>query len=359
MFRAWLWTRKQPGWRAARRAFLRDLRRDLTSNRLRRLGQAMVLAQELPPEATRLHAHFLHTPASVARYAALIRGLPWTVSAHAKDIWTTPDWEIAEKLGDCAWAVTCTADGARHLAALAPDAERVRLVYHGLDASRFPSPKRQASARTGSDARDPLRLLSVGRAVPKKGYDDLLEALARLPANLNWRLVHIGGGPMLEDLQSWAAQRGLSRRIDWRGPQAQEAVLAAYREADLFVLASRVAADGDRDGLPNVLLEAQSQRVAVLATRLPAIAELIEDGVTGALVPPANPAALAAALERLIRSPIERAKLAGSGEARVRAHFTLDAGIDALAAKFGLAEKRGGEQSWEDSAPCASRSMRR
>ncbi len=337
-----------------RAAFLGDLRRDLTSNRLRRLGQAMVLAHELPDGVDRLHAHFLHTPASVARYAALLRGLPWSVSAHAKDIWTTPDWEVAEKLRDCRWAVTCTAAGARHLAALAPDGERVRLVYHGLDSVRFPPTARAGSTRTGGDRADPLRLLSIGRAVAKKGYDDVLEALARLPRDLHWRLTHVGGGPLLAELKEMAARLNLADRIEWRGAQAHGAVLAAYGEADLFVLASRVAEDGDRDGLPNVLLEAQSQRLAVIATTLPSIAELVEDGITGALVPPADPAALAAALERLMRAPAERARLAGAGEARVRRHFTLDAGIDALAEKFGL-----GEVVWESSEPCASRSMRR
>ena len=89
--------------RRARR-FLADLRRDPTANRLRRWGQALVLAAELPAGIERLYAHFLHTPASVTRYAALMRGLPWSVSAHAKDIWTSEPWEAAEKLADCAWA---------------------------------------------------------------------------------------------------------------------------------------------------------------------------------------------------------------------------------------------------------------
>lgn len=258
VLKATLWGRRQRGWRPMLAAFLGDLRRDPTSNRLRRLGQALVLARELPAGVDRLHAHFLHTPASVTRYAALLLGVPWTVSAHAKDIWTTPDWELRQKLASCDWAVTCTADGARHLAALAPDAGRVRLVYHGLDSVRFPPPPRATSARTGGNAGDPLRLLSVGRAVAKKGYDDVLEALARLPRELHWRLTHVGGGPLLPDLQEMAARLNLADRIEWQGAQAQQAVFRAYREADLFVLASRVAEDGDRDGLPNVLLEAQS-----------------------------------------------------------------------------------------------------
>ena len=346
----WRASRKLPGYRRARAAFLRDLRRDPTPNRVRRFGQALVLARELQTDVTRLHAHFMHTPASVTRYAAMIRGLPWSLSAHAKDIWTTPVWEQREKLAECDWAVACTEAGAEHLRDLAPEPERVDLIHHGLDSARFPPPARRSNTRDGGNAGDPLRLLSVGRAVAKKGYDDLLAALALLPRDLAWRLTHVGGGPLLVGLQRQAAALGIAGRIDWRGAQAYEAVLAAYREADIFALASRVSADGDRDGLPNVLLEAQSQRLATIATALPGIAELIEPEVTGLLVPPGDPPALAAALERLIRTPQERARLATAAEARVRTRFTLDAGIERLAEKFGLVQT---------AEPCALRSMRR
>ena len=346
----WRASRALPGYRRARAAFLRDLRRDPTPNRVRRFGQALVLARELPAEVTRLHAHFMHTPASVTRYAALMRGLPWTLSAHAKDIWTTPAWEQREKLAECGWAVACTEAGVAHLRELAPERDRVELIYHGLDGARFPPPAPCASLRDGGNPGDPLRLLSVGRAVAKKGYGDLLAGLALLPRGLAWRFAHIGGGPLLPELQRRATELGIAERIDWRGAQAQEAVLAAYREADIFALASRISADGDRDGLPNVLLEAQSQRLATVATALPGIVELIEPEVTGLLVPAGDPSALAAALERLIRQPQERARLGAAGEARVRTRFTLEAGIERLAAKFGLAKV--GES-------CALRSMRR
>ncbi len=104
VWRAWRWARRRPGYRRAWRTWLADLRRDPTPNRVRRFGQALVLAAELPQDVGHLHAHFLHTPASVARYAALVAGLGWTVSAHAKDIWTTPDWEKREKLAEADWA---------------------------------------------------------------------------------------------------------------------------------------------------------------------------------------------------------------------------------------------------------------
>ncbi len=339
LLRAWRAVRRRPGYRAARALWLRDLVRDPSRNRLRRFGQALVLAHELPPEIGRLHAHFLHTPASVARYAARIAGLPWSCSAHAKDIWTTPEWEKREKLADVDWLVTCTRAGARHLRRLAADPGRLDLVYHGLDLARFPPAPGRRTARDGGRADDPVVVLSVGRAVEKKGYDDLLAALAALPASLHWRFVHVGGGALLDELGRRAARLGLAGRIEWRGPQPQDRVLAAYRAADLFVLPCKTAADGDRDGLPNALVEAQSQGLPCLSTRAGAVEELIEDGENGLLVDPGDPGALAAALARLIREPVLRARLGTAGERRVRADFDMNDGIDRLAARFGLAAR--------------------
>lgn len=336
VIRAWRRVRRLSGYRAARRIWRRDLVRDPTPNRIRRFGQALVLAAELAPDIDHLHAHFLHTPASVARYAAVMLGLPWSVSAHAKDIWTSPAWEKREKLASAAWAVTCTGSGRRHLAELAPAADTVRLSYHGLDLDRFPPPPARGEGPDGSEPAAPVVLLSVGRAVEKKGYDDLLAALALLPHGLAWRLVHIGGGALAKRLRQQAAQVGLADRIEWRGAQPQSEVLAAYREADLFVLAAKIGRDADRDGLPNVLMEAQSQRLACLATTLPGIAELIEPGRTGLLVPPGDPPALAAALVALIRDPAQRARLGMAGEARVRAEFDMQGGLAVLARLFGL-----------------------
>jgi glycosyltransferase involved in cell wall biosynthesis len=320
--------------RAARILFLRDLVRDPTPNRVRRFGQAAVLAAELPAGVVRLHAHFLHTPASVARYAAIMHRLPWSASAHAKDIWTTPTWEKREKLADCLWLTACSAAARDHLAALAPDSDRVMLAYHGIDLARFPPPPAPRGHRDGGDAHDPVVLLTVARAVEKKGLDLVLDALARLPAHLHWRWVHVGGGPLKKALRRRAGRLGIAARIDWQGALAQEGVIAAYRAADLFVLASRVARDGDRDGLPNVLMEAQSQGLAVLATRVSAVPELVEDSVTGALVPPDDADMLAAALAALIADPPRRGVLAAAGARRVRERFAAEAALAPLARRF-------------------------
>ncbi len=338
VFAAWLKARRLPGYGQAFRTWVRDLRRDRTPNRIRRFGQACVVAAEVAPRVKHLHAHFLHTPASVARYAAMMTGLPWTCSAHAKDIYTSPNWEISEKLGDCGWLVTCTAANRDHLSDLAPDPDKVALVYHGLDLGRWPAPERRDGVRDGSDADNPVRLVSVGRAVEKKGYDDLLAALALLPKDLAWRLDHIGGGPLRAKLQQLAEQMGLQDRITWHGAQAQDAVRRAYRDADLFVLAPRIAADGDRDGLPNVMMEAQSQGLAAVTTAVSAVPELISDGVNGLLSPPGDPTALATSLARLIGDPALRRRMGDAGRQRVVDDFAMEHGIDDLAARFGLGQ---------------------
>ncbi|HLX80509.1 MAG TPA: glycosyltransferase family 4 protein [Burkholderiales bacterium] len=329
--RAWLHQRKNPKYRETRNLWLRDLARDPTPNRIRRFGQALVLASELPADVRRLHAHFLHTPASVTRYAALLAGLAWSGSAHAKDIWTSPDWEKREKLASCEWLVTCTAANHAHLSALAPPG-RVELVYHGLDFSRFPPVEKSTSSNGGK----PVVILSVGRLVEKKGTDVLLEALAQLPREPAWRLVHVGGGPLKEKLARRARQLGIAERVQWRGARTQDELLAEYRAADLFALASRVVRDGDRDGLPNVLAEAQSQGLACVATNVSGIPELIEEGRTGLLVEPESPKEFSRALAALIADPARRGALGDAGRQRVRERFGLEANIERLARKFAL-----------------------
>ncbi len=339
-WRGWRRARRLPGYRAARAAWLRDWRRDPTPNRGRRFAQAAVLATELPRDVERLHVHFLHTPASVARYASLMTGLPWSCSAHAKDIWTTPEWEKREKLAACEWLATCTGSGAEHLEALAPAPGRVKLVYHGLDLERFPPPPERDGA-DGSDPERPVNIVSIGRAVEKKGYDILIAALGLLPPELHWRFVHIGGGKLAGPLERAAADLPAS----FLGAQPQDRVVEELRRADLFALACRIAPDGDRDGLPNVLMEAASQGLPAVSTRVSAVPEFVRAGESGLLVEPEDPHAFAAALAALIRNPAERAAMGRAAYARLRAGFSFEAGIDRLAERFG--------------APCALRSMHR
>jgi glycosyltransferase involved in cell wall biosynthesis len=335
VFRGWRKARRLPGYRKALKQFIADFRRDFTANRGRRFGQALVLAAEFPENAGWIYSHFIHTPSSVARYAAEMRGLRWCASAHAKDIWTSPDWELSEKLASAEWTVTCTAGGAGHLKALAADPEKVNLVYHGLNLSRFPQFGERASRRDGSDLAEPVRLLTVGRAVAKKGLDTLVDALALLPADLSWRWTHIGGGELHEALQAQVKRLGLEDRVTLLGSREQTEILAAYRSSDLFVLPCRIAPNGDRDGLPNVLIEAQSQGLACVSTPVSGITELLTNGENALLVPPDDPKELAAAMSRAIRDPALRERLGNAGAERVHTEFDHRATIGRLIALFG------------------------
>ena len=330
--RGWWKARHLPGYAKARSIWLQDLRRDFTRNRVRRFAQALVAAAELPDDTAWLYGHFIHTPGSVTRYAAIIRDLPFSFSAHAKDIWTSPDWELQEKLRDARWTVTCTQGGADHLSALAGQEGKVRLVYHGLDLQRFPppSPDHATHHRDGSDPSDPVRLLSVGRAVEKKGFDTLLNALAQLPADLHWHWTHIAGGTLLSDLKEQAEALGLTDRVSFLGSQSQARVLEEYGASDLFILPCRIADDGDRDGLPNVIVEAQSQAVPVISTPISGIPELIADGENGLLVPPNDADALAVGIAELIQDPERRQSMGKAGEAKVREQFDASREIDLL-----------------------------
>ncbi len=329
-FRAWLKVRKLAGYPAAVKAFRRDWARDRTSNRARRFVQAMVLAAERQGAVSALHAHFIHTPASVVAYAAIMLQLGWTCSAHAKDIWTSEDWDLAGKLAEADWVVTCTRNGWATLKSLASDPARVYLSYHGLDLSRFSHFGNRQHTRDGSSTAASVRFVSVGRAVTKKGYDTLLDGLALLPQDVHWTFEHAGGGALLEDLMQQAGRLGIADRITWHGAMAQEEVLKLYRESDVFVLPCRIAPDGDRDGLPNVLVEAASQALACISTNISGVPELIDDGTHGLLVDADDPKSLADALATTVRDPALRARLGAAAESKVREHFDHHASVHQL-----------------------------
>ncbi|MCP4472423.1 MAG: glycosyltransferase family 4 protein [Gammaproteobacteria bacterium] len=327
-------------WRALL-SFGADLLHEPTRNRMRRFAQALVMAREMPSSVEHYYAHFMHTPSSVCYYASIINRQSWSISAHAKDVWTISERELRKKLSASDWVVTCTAANASYLSSLSTVADKVSLLYHGLDFSRFDRNDAVAAERDGNDADDAVRLISVGRAVDKKGYDVLLAALAELPPTLCWRFVHIGGGELFEALQAQARVLGLEDRIEWLGALPQTEVLAQYRKADLFVLPSKISADGDRDGLPNVLMEAQSQALACLSTNISGIPELIIHAESGWLVEQKDNRELAAALERLISDPELRSRLGQAGYARVTQEFSMERGIDKLVQRLQQSVERG------------------
>ena len=329
VFKSWWKVRKLPGYKKARKNFLSDLVHDVSRNRVRRFGQALVMAAELPGDVAHLHAHFIHTPASVTSYVSDLTGLSWTCSAHAKDIWTSSPRDLKRKLKATRWVVTCTANGQRFLQSLCDRPGQVRLSYHGLDLSRFAPPGKRQDRPD-----EPVMMVTVCRAVEKKGLDVLLDALALLPRDLNWKWRHIGDGGLVKDLKKRADELGISSRIEWQGALPQTGVLACYRASDLFVLPCRIAANGDRDGLPNVIVEAQSQRLPVISTTVSGVPELVSDGENGLLVEPEDPKALSQALQQLIVNTGQRREMGKKGEEKVRRHFDHEKSITDLTGLF-------------------------
>jgi glycosyltransferase involved in cell wall biosynthesis len=228
----------------------------------------------------------------------------------------------------------CNEDGFAHLREIAPEPERIEKVYHGLDLARFPPPKEPRAARRGESPEDAVRIVSVGRLVEKKGYDDLLRALADLPDTLHWRFLHLGGGPLHGPLSAQAKRLGVADRIEWRGPGTQADVLALLREGDIFCLPAKVAKDGDRDGLPNVLLEAASQELPILATYAGATQDFVVQNETGMLAHPGRPAMLAEALTQLIERPSERRRLGVAARRRLEREFRMEDGAERIAERL-------------------------
>jgi glycosyltransferase involved in cell wall biosynthesis len=328
--RAFFAARALAGFDEAWRAFRQDLAMEFARPRVRRFGQACVLAMQMPSGVKHVHAHFAHSPSSVARYAALMRGASFSMSAHAKDIWTAPAWDLTRKLNAASFVTVCNKAGHDRLASLGGTA-LLKLIHHGVAQTLIAAaPHRQW--RDGADPAQPVRLVTVARAVEKKGLRRLLDALAAVPRELSFRLDHYGGGDLLNELKAKSKALGLADRVTWHGPAAHREVIAALDQSDLFVLPAVIGNDGDRDGIPNAVMEARARGLAVVASRVGGIDEVIEDGRTGRLVPAGDVSALTLVLDDLIRKPFVRAQLGASALEQTRKSADAEAGYDAIAA---------------------------
>jgi len=300
---------------------------------LRSFFQAGYLAQELwRGSVAHLHAHFAHAPALVAMFAHQLTGISYTFTAHAKDIYvdTPPELLRAEARGALA-VITCTEYNRRYLSSQIGPAVNGKLhcVYHGLDLSQFSFPWPRLP-----DPGPPI-ILSVARLVEKKGLRDLIVAADILRRRgRSFRVEILGDGPLRQTLEALVGQLGLSERVQLLGTQTHDRVRLAYQRASIFALPCVITPDGDRDGIPNVLLEAMGSGIPVVSTPVSGIPELIESERDGLLVPPHNPPMLAGALERLLAEPEARERLARAARAKIEARFALDRSAILLLALF-------------------------
>jgi glycosyltransferase involved in cell wall biosynthesis len=301
------------------------------------LDRAVLLAHHVlrlgrPP----LYVHFAHRPATIGRFASLLSGVPYAVSAHAKDIWLTEERELRAKVRDAQVVLTCTEEGAGRLGEVAGGRTPVRLAHHGVDVEHTPG---LATSAGGLPV-----ILAVGRLVPKKGLHTLIEAAGLLKSRgVDFRLRIAGEGPEWATLQRLVHRCDVADRVSFLGPLTPQEVRDELRAASVFALPCRRLPDGDRDGIPNVILEAMSQGLAIAATTLAGVSEAVVHEESGLLSPQDDAGALAQHLERLVRDGRLRARLGRAARRRAVERFdrrvTL-AAVPAVLAEAGLIDAR-------------------
>jgi glycosyltransferase involved in cell wall biosynthesis len=282
-----------------------------------------------------LHSHFCHTSTTIAMLTAALSGLPFSFTAHAKDIYAldqNPGDLLARKIERAKFVVTCTEANRVHLESLNSRHRPILAIYHGVDLREF-----GGGARKETTGR-PL-ILSAGRKVEKKGFPDLLEACRILKdrgEDFEMQVIG-GGGPLKERIEALVNRLNLRSTVQLRDAVTQEELRKIYSAGTFFVLPCRIGVNGDRDGIPNVLVEAMAMGLPVISTDISGIPELIDHGKDGLLVPEKNPAALADAMNLLLKDAALRERLSLAGREKIRTRFDAETHITPLYELFASA----------------------
>ncbi len=277
-----------------------------------------------------LHGHFAHSPTSVTMFASLLSGIPFSFTAHAKDIYTSDKEKIRKKIAHAQFVVTCTRHNKEYLQAIAGDCSTpIYCIYHGIDLDLFqqtvPHP----------ETHNPFKILTVARMTQKKGLPTIYRALAGLlKKGIQFQHTLIGDGDDREKILALISSLGLENHCQWIGTQTHEQVLLHFKASDLFVLGCEIAKNGDRDGIPNVLVESLAMGVPALSTNVSAIPEILINGQTGMTVPPSQPEQLEKAMLQILTDQNLRNRLIAGGKARVKDHFDNGQWIQKLAEIF-------------------------
>ena len=282
------------------------------------------------PDLRHLHAHFVDRAATVALVAGRLLGLPFSATAHANDIYVNPVL-LPEKLSRAEFVVTCTEYNAAHLASIGasrPDREIV-CIHHGLDLERYEPQLRKRRAEK------PV-ILAVGQLKEKKGFSDLVEACHTLRhQGYDFACRIVGDGPLRAELEAQIRRHSLENTVILCGALGHDEVLEHYRAATVFALPCITAADGDRDGIPNVIIEAMAMELPVISTLHSGIPEAVRDGWTGVLVAPQDPPSLTIALARLLDDPDTCKRMGRRGRQVVAEKFDVATNAKALLTRFG------------------------
>lgn len=275
----------------------------------------------------RVHGAWAHFPASVAYLASRLTGRRFSMAAHAgADLYRTRAF-LAHKARAADFTAACVRGNAEMLRELAGPGARVEWIYHGVDRTRFDGAGRVRAA-------EPL-LLAVGRLSLPKGFDDALRALGILKGRgLAPRFTVVGDGPERASLEALARDLGIERQVEFLGSLNHDALVPLYRRAWMLLAPCHVLANGRRDGIPNVVVEAMAMGVPCVGTRAAGLEEVIVNGVNGALCAPRDPAGLADAIEPLLREPSRLDVLGSRARADVREGFDAERNFERLLALF-------------------------
>ena len=299
---------------------------------IKHLFQGCCLANLLhhAPEVVHLHAHFAHSPTSVALFGGIMADTPFSFTGHAKDIYTQNRAQLREKIELAELVVTCTGYNKQFLRELAPTTKTpVHRVYHGIDLSLFHN---SSSRRT---PRPPYRILTVARMTAKKGIDTILAALALLQnQGIDFTYTLIGDGDQRDAIIEKIFTLGLQAKCRWLGTLPHDKVVREFEQADVFALGCRVAENGDRDGIPNVLVESLAMGLPAVATTVSALPEIIQPDNTGLLAQPDTPEQMAAALITMLTDNDLRQRCIRQGQELVAARFNNRQLIKDLAAVY-------------------------
>ena len=290
----------------------------------KRFRQAGYLARELQKQnLSFLQTHFANVPASIAEVVHHFTGIPYSIFAHAKDIYLTKPEILDRKIASAKFILTCTEFNYKYLNSISTSQTPIHLSYHGLDLTKF------SADRTQADINNDLPLiLSVGRFCEKKGFAYLIEACHLLKQKgYQFRCQIVGYGELQAEMEQAIEQLKLKEVITLIGKLTQDKLIKLYRQADMFVLPCQITENGDRDGIPNVLLEAMAMEIPVISTAISGITELIEDRKTGLLVQQKDSQAIADAVEELMNNSQLRSQLQQAGRVKVTQQFSLSENI--------------------------------
>jgi glycosyltransferase involved in cell wall biosynthesis len=312
------------------------------------LQRAILLAHRLVQLGSpKLYVHFAHKPATIGRFAALLAGIPYGLSAHAKDIWTTPADELQRKVREAQVVLTCTEDGRAYLDGLARGRTPVRLIHHGVDVEVAADPTRPNHVPV---------ILAAGRLVAKKGFGTILRAAALLHRRgCMYRLRIAGEGPEWSALQRLVHELRIGEQVSFLGPLRESEVRSEYARADVFALGCEELENGDRDGIPNVIVEAMAHALPIVSSTGGGVAEVVADGWSGLLAEQGDAVGFADRLERLLADRELRRTLGTNARRRAVAEFdrtsNLAAVVDALRAAglLGFADEPGRPETIRES----------